>query len=393
VISWTRTTLSEIAGNAIQRTRLHQQTEQRLQHLTALRDIDRVISSSLDLRLSLATLIEQTISQLHVDAVDLLLLTPSSLTLDYVAGRGFHTSGITQTHLHLGEGHAGRAALEGRLVHIPDITLPENTPARAALLQGEGFAAYIGVPLIAKGMVKGVLEIFHRAPLRLDEEWLDFLATLAQQAAIAVENMQLFHGLQQSNMELSLAYDATIEGWSHALDLRDKETEGHTQRVTEMTLRLARAMGLGEEEMVHVRRGALLHDIGKMGVPDSILLKPGGLTDDEWIVMRKHPTYAYELLYPIHYLRSALDIPYCHHEKWDGTGYPRGLKGEQVPLVARIFAVVDMYDALCADRPYRGAWPEERVREYIREQSGRHFDPKVVEAFLQIEGELRQGTR
>jgi putative nucleotidyltransferase with HDIG domain len=236
--------------------------------------------------------------------------------------------------------------------------------------------------LIAKGQVKGVLEIFHRAPLHPDEEWLEFLETLAGQAAVTIDNAELFTDLQRSNMELALAYDATIEGWSRALDLRDKETEGHTQRVTEMAERLARALGMSEEELVHMRRGALLHDIGKMGISDTILLKPGSLTDEEWETMRQHPEYAYNLLSPISYLRPALDIPYCHHEKWDGTGYPRGLKGEEIPLAARIFAVVDVWDALRSDRPYRKAWSEEKARAYIREQAGKYFDPRVVEVFL-----------
>jgi putative nucleotidyltransferase with HDIG domain len=211
---------------------------------------------------------------------------------------------------------------------------------------------------------------------------LDFLETLGGQAAIAIENAQLFDHLQRSNLDLALAYDATIEGWSHALDLRDKETEGHTQRVTEQTVRLARALGIPDAELVHVRRGALLHDIGKMGVPDGILLKPGPLTEEEWVTMRRHPQLAYDLLAPITYLRPALDIPLCHHERWDGTGYPRGLAGEQIPLAARLFAVVDVWDALRSDRPYRERWTEEKTLEHIRSSVGTHFDPKVVELFL-----------
>ena len=242
------------------------------------------------------------------------------------------------------------------------------------------------VPLVAKGRIKGVLEIFHRTLLEPDQEWLDFLGALAAQAAIAIDNASLFDAVQRSNVELALAYDATIEGWSHALDLRDKETEGHTLRVTEMTLRLAQAVGLSEDEQVHIRRGALLHDIGKMGIPDSILLKPGPLTEAEWVIMRQHPVYAYEMLHSVAYLRPAFDIPYCHHEKWDGSGYPRGLSGRAIPLAARIFTVVDVWDALRSDRPYRAAWPEEKVRHYIQEQAGKHFDPKMVEVFLQMVG-------
>jgi PAS domain S-box-containing protein/putative nucleotidyltransferase with HDIG domain len=186
------------------------------------------------------------------------------------------------------------------------------------------------------------------------------------------------------NAELTGAYDATIEGWSRALDLRDKETEGHCRRVMEMTLRLARALKLPDSDLVQVQRGALLHDIGKMGVPDAILLKPGPLTDDEWRIMRRHPTLAYEMLSPIAFLRPALAIPHFHHEKWDGTGYPNGLAGEAIPLAARLFAIVDVWDALLSDRPYRPGWPVERVRAHIEAGSGSHFDPQVVAAFLAL---------
>ena len=226
------------------------------------------------------------------------------------------------------------------------------------------------------------MELFHRAPLNPNSEWLDFLEALAGQAAIAMDSAELFGDLQHSNAELALAYDATLEGWSHALDMRDHETEGHTHRVTERAVGLAQQMGISMAELVHVRRGALLHDIGKMGIPDAILHKPGPLDEEEWRVMRLHPELAYKLLSPIAYLHPALDIPYCHHEKWDGSGYPRGLKGDQIPLTARIFAVVDVWDALCSDRPYRKGWPKEKVHAYIREQAGKHFDPRVVEVFL-----------
>jgi putative nucleotidyltransferase with HDIG domain len=181
---------------------------------------------------------------------------------------------------------------------------------------------------------------------------------------------------------LVAAYDATISGWSRAMDLRDRETEGHSQRVAEHTVLIARAMGVDEQELIHVRRGALLHDMGKLGIPDSILHKPGKLTPEEWVVMKRHPTLGYDMLKDIEYLQPALDIPYCHHEKWDGTGYPRGLKGEEIPLVARIFAVVDVWDALISDRPYRSAWSKEDAAAYIREQSGKHFEPKLVDLFF-----------
>ena len=207
-----------------------------------------------------------------------------------------------------------------------------------------------------------MLEVGHRSPLDPDPEWLDYLEALARQAGIAVDNAALFAGLRRSNLELSLAYDATIEGWSRAMDLRDHETEGHSRRVTEMTLRLCRALGMGEDELVHVRRGALLHDIGKIGIPDAILLKPSALTEEERAVIRLHPRYALEMLSPIAFLRPALDIPHRHHERWDGAGYPDGLRGEEIPLAARAFAAVDIWDALRSDRPYRAGWPREHPR-------------------------------
>ena len=190
--------------------------------------------------------------------------------------------------------------------------------------------------------------------------------------------------LEEAHRQLLYAYDETIQGWSRAMDLRDQETEGHSQRVTDLTIQLAQAFQIPQEELLHIRRGALLHDMGKLGIPDSILLKPGKLNEEEWAFMRRHPQLAYEMLNPIEYLRPALDIPYCHHEKWDGTGYPRGLKGEEIPLPARLFAVVDVWDALTSDRPYRPAWEREKVLDYIREQSGKHFDPEAVKRFLEI---------
>jgi putative nucleotidyltransferase with HDIG domain len=254
----------------------------------------------------------------------------------------------------------------------------------AARLAGEGIQSYFGVPLVAKGQINGVLEVYFRGPFEPDEQWLDFFHTLAGQTAIAIETSMLFENLQRTNSELSMAYEATIVGWSRALDLRDRETEGHSQRVTEMTLRLARAMGMTQEELSQVRWGSLLHDIGKMGIPDAILLKPGPLTDEEWVIMKKHPTFAFELLSPIFYLRGALDIPHYHHEKWDGSGYPLGLKGAQIPLVARLFAVVDVWDALKSDRPYRPGWTDEKVRAHLLTSAGSHFDPDVVAVFLQV---------
>jgi PAS domain S-box-containing protein len=372
-----------LALDVTQRLAAERQVERQFQRLSALRAIDNAIGASLDIHLTLQVLLEQVVAQLGIDAAAVLLLNPHLQTLEFTAGKGFHPHAVQPARLRLGDGYAGRAALERRTVHVANVVEAGGDRSLALLLADEAFVAYYGVPLVAKGEVKGVLEVFHRGPLDPDAEWLGFLESLAGQAAIAIDNAQLFDSLQRSNTQLALAYDATIEGWSRALDLRDRQTQGHTQRVADITVRLALAFGLRDDELEHMRWGALLHDIGKMGVPDDILLKPGALTDDEWVVMKQHPASAYEMLSPIRYLQAALDIPYCHHEKWDGTGYPRGLKGEHIPLAARIFAVVDVWDALRSDRPYRRAWPEAQVREHIRSLAGTHFDPQVVSVALE----------
>lgn len=359
------------------------QTRRQLARMNALRKIDLAVLSSFDLELTLSVSVDQIMEQLGVDAVDVLLLDTATATLKYAAGSGFRHRAMERVKLRLGEGYASRVVLEQKVIHIPNLENDQGF-TRLSLLEGEDFINYIGAPLIVKGNVRGVLEIFCRSPLVVDQEWLDFLEMAAGQVAIAVDNATLFKELQRSNSELMLAYEATLEGWSAALDLRDSETEGHTQRVTHMAMELAQAMGIRERELVNIRRGALLHDIGKMGVPDEILLKPDKLTDDEWDHMRMHAVYAYNLLSNITYLRDAIDIPYCHHEKWNGTGYPRGLKGEEIPFAARIFAVADVYDALTSDRPYRKGWSQEKALDYIRGQSGTYFDPKVVDVFLNI---------
>jgi HAMP domain-containing protein/putative methionine-R-sulfoxide reductase with GAF domain len=353
-----------------------------LERIGALREIDRAISGSLDLRVTMNVLLDQATAHLGVDAADILLVDPHTLTLEFAAGRGFRTKALRCTRLQFGQGHAGLAALERKLVAVPDLGAEPSDFARSPLLPDEGFVAYYAVPFVSKGRVLGVLEAFHRSTIDETREWLDFLETLAGQAAVAIESAALVDDLRRSNTEQIRAYDSTIEGWSRALDLRDKETEGHSQRVTTMSVRLGQALGLRGEDIVHLRRGALLHDIGKMGIPDNILLKPGPLTDHEWVIMKKHPVFALELLAPIGHLRNSIDIPYCHHEKWDGSGYPRGLKGEQIPLSARLFAVVDAWDAMTSDRPYRAAMPPEKARQILHEGSATHFDPIVVQLFL-----------
>lgn len=378
------TSFANQAAVAVENTRLFEETQRRLDRLSALRRIDQVITSSLDLRVTLNILLGQILQLLEVDATAVLLYQPELHRLEFVAGQGFRTRTLQSTTLPLGKGFAGQAAKERRTIQVFDLEKLQTGFLRSPEFRDEEFVAYIGVPLIAKGNIIGVLEIYHRHKFVPDGEWMDFLETLAGQAAIAIDNINLFNNLEKSNLGLIQAYDATIEGWARALELRDLETEGHSRRVVDMTLELARRLGMEEEQLVHVRQGALLHDIGKMGVPDSILQKTGSLTATEWEIIYQHPVYANKWLAPITYLKPALEIPYCHHEKWDGSGYPRGLKGEQIPLAARIFAVVDVWDALRSDRPYREKWSEETTLAYILEQSGKQFDPKVVAAFLSM---------
>lgn len=375
-------TLANSLAIALENKTNQEQVQNQLQRLSALHNIDVAINCSMDLRATLNILLSHVMAQLKVDASDVVLFNWHSRSYEYMTGSGFNT--LTIENFGSGRNVAEKAILERRTIHIARLTDQPVPASFINLWEKENFADYWGVPLIAKGVVKGVIEVYHRAPFTADADWVNYLETLAGQAAIAIDNSEMFEELQRSNYELRLAYDATIEGWSHALDLRDKETEGHAQRVTEMTLKLAASMGINNAELVHIRRGALLHDIGKVGVPDNILLKPGSLTEEEWEIMRMHPQYAYDMLSSVTYLQKALDIPYCHHEKWDGTGYPRGLKKEQIPLAARLFAVVDVWDALSSDRPYRKAWQPEEVLGYIQDQAGKHFDPDVVELFIKI---------
>ncbi|MDE2215709.1 MAG: GAF domain-containing protein, partial [Planctomycetota bacterium] len=374
----------EIFVNALEHKRAQEEIKHHVQRLTILHKIDHAIISNPDLNIILNVFLEQVTIQLGVDATNILILNSQTNKLECTASRGFSTQALSSGHVCPEECYAYRALLERRIVCISNMSTIDAPFVCAKPQEGMNFTTYNAVPLITKGQVKGVMELFHCSKPNMDNEWLAFVEAIGALAAIAIENTSLFEGLQRSHAELALAYDTTIEGWSRALDLRDKETEGHTLRVTEMTLKLARSFGVKKEELTHIRRGALLHDIGKMGIPDSILLKPDELTEEEWQIMRKHPEYAYQLLSPITYLHKALDIPYCHHEKWDGSGYPRGLKGEQIPLAARIFAVTDVWDALHSDRPYRPALPKGKAIEYIQAQSGTHFDPHVVKVFLKM---------
>jgi len=379
--------IANIAANAIQRAALHEKTMRSLKRVEALHNIDTAINASLDLYFTLNVLTDQVFGQLEVDATSVFLFDEDTLTLSYAAGKGFYsTAELESITCNPRSSLAGQAVLDRRMIKVLNLDLYEAMPGYSGFLSHEKFVSYIGVPLIAKGRVVGVLEVYNRSPLKPETEWMDFLETLAGQAAIAINNASLYQDLQRSNEELRRGYDQTIEGWALTLEMRDGKTKGHSQRVTEMTVLIAKEMGIDDEELVHIRRGAILHDIGKIAIPDEILNKPGPLTDEEWDLMRQHPTLAAEWLSKISFLEQALIIPYFHHEKWDGSGYPEGLKGQAIPLPGRIFAVVDVWDALLSDRPYRKAWSEEKALAYIQSEAGKHFDPDIVKIFFELIG-------
>jgi HD-GYP domain-containing protein (c-di-GMP phosphodiesterase class II) len=366
----------------------YKQTEIRmkrqLERISALRSIDFAIASGLDLNLLLSILLDRVTETLHVDAADILLFDSKLNELTFAAGKGFHTNIFQYTRLKLGQGYAGRVALDRKVIGIADLATNKTEFERSPLFSSEMFVVYYGVPLLAKGRVLGVLEVFRRTHLHPDEDWLDFLNIIAGQAAIAIDSTLMFKELQRSNFELNLAYNAMIDAWSRTLDMRDREMEGHTRRVTDITIKFATTAGIRRADLVHIQRGATLHDIGKVAIPDNILFKPGPLDQDEWTIMRQHPQYAVDLLSPIKYLEPAMDIPHWHHEHWDGTGYPDKLGGEEIPLYARLFSLVDVYDALTSDRPYRSAWSKGDTLQYIESQSGKLFDPHLVPEFLNL---------
>jgi PAS domain S-box-containing protein/putative nucleotidyltransferase with HDIG domain len=375
--------LADRAAIAIANARLFEMTRARLKQVQALRRIDTSIIGALDVGTTLDVIVEQIRAELELDAAAVLLLDPGSRMLTFASGSGFGTN-VRGMALSLAEGSLASVVIERKMVVTHDIATNEDF-SRRPLAAREGFVTHIAVPLVARTEVKGVLELFQRRHFDPTPGWQEFFAALATQAAIAIDNAQLFEEMQRANIEQALAYETTLEGWSRALDLRDQETEGHSARVAQMTARLARALGINGDDLVNLRRGALLHDIGKMAIPDAILRKPGPLTDDEWEIMRRHPVYAYDLLAPTRFLRPVLDVPYAHHERWDGSGYPRGLSNEDIPLAARIFAIVDVYDALRTQRTYRAAFPEHEARAYLSDHAGKLFDPEMTKLFLSLD--------
>ena len=327
----------------------------------------------------LPEIVKQLVGLLHCDAASIEIIDPITGEAVVEASQGVWSS-LQGTRQKQGTGMNAIVSATLRPYHAinmeiePDLAYPDWAYTE--------IKNSVGVPLLAQEKLIGYIWIGRKTAI-VDYE-IRLLSAIADISANAIHRVTLYEQTEKDAAALALAYDTTLEGWARALELRDQETEGHTRRVVETTLQLALALGIPKNQMEHVRRGALLHDIGKMGIPDSVLLKPGTLNDREWEIMHRHPEYAYNLLSPISYLRPALDIPFCHHEKWNGSGYPRGLKGSEIPMTARIFAIVDVWDALTNDRPYRSAWTRKKTYEYIRQQVGYHFDPEVAEVFFKM---------
>ncbi len=377
--------IAHIAGISLHRMKLLDYSMSQLEIQDAYHTIDQAIAGLYDLPMTLEIICKQAVKILAADAVNILLYSPHDHSLKYVAGDGFKNTKYQQAQGKLGQGYSGQAALEKQTVQIDNLATVKPPFERMSLLENEAFLSYTAAPLIAKGTLKGVIEIFHCSSFNRDSAWMSHVSSLAFQTAVAIDDLQIYHRLQRNNLELRQAYDTTIASWSQALESHHREPEGHTERVTALTLRLAKAMRVDDEDLVHIQRGALLHNMGKLLVPDSILQKTGPLTEEEQEIYQKHPTNAFTMLSPISYLRPALEIPFCHHEKWDGSGYPRGLKGKQIPLAARIFVVANLWESLRSNRPQGKCWPEEEILAHLRSQSGVHFDPVVVEAFLQMQ--------
>lgn len=357
---------------------------EKLRQMAALRAIDTAIISHTEMTAVLTTILQEARNTIPMDAAALWLLDSDHRALSLAAAEGFRSP---QPSLRRSLDHdpCAREVITTRTpvqhLNFGTFSVPPEIQEQCRL---EGFQAYLAAPLVAHGEIYGLFELFYRSPLENPPDWLSFFENLSTQTAVAVEHVRLFQALQDANRRLTQAYEATIEGWAAALELRDGSLSGHSRRVAEWSVALAKTLGLEEESLTHIWYGALLHDIGKMGIPDAILQKEDDLSPEEWALMKRHPEYALRFLESIEFLKPALDIPYYHHERWDGSGYPKGLRGEQIPLAARIFAVVDVWDALRTPRVYRPAWDDHTIAEYLRRESGRLFDPYVVSKFLSL---------
>ena len=373
--------ISDMLIPAIERSNLLTKVETQLRHLESLHAIDQAITSNFDLQVVNKIILDQVCKELDGDAADILILNKATNILENIGTTGFMDPMIRNIRVPLTTSVAGKVLLENKGVSIYDLKENPLWFIRKNL-QVENFKAYFAHPMVIKGETIGVMEVFLRKVFYPDRDWEAFLEALATQAAVAYDSFKKYSELQRMQQNASASFRKTLETWSKSLELREVESQGHIRRVTNETIRLARELGMDENKLPDIERGALLHDIGKIGILDEILLKKGDLTEDDWKEIKRHPQIARDLLSNVKLLEDAQDIPYSHHENWDGSGYPQGLKGESIPLSARIFAVVDTYDAMTSPRPYRRAWTKPEALEYLIEQKGKKFDPKVVDLFI-----------
>ena len=384
---------SKRLGQAVRRTLDSRRYQQEKEHAEAdlkrrLAELEVLYKMSTSLRYLesldeiLKTMLDQILAAINTNAGAIWLKKHDQDELYLASAQGWYT-GLDNLIVKPKDSIVGYTYVKDKPYRCEEFVQDNKLSASSLNVTPPGWGGAM-IPIHSHKERIGVLDIAVPLPRKITDEEIRLLVSIAEMAGIAIHRTKIFEELQDAGIALASAYDETIKGWANALELRDKETEGHSERVTAFTLKMAKNMGIPEDKLIHIYRGSILHDIGKMGVPDTILLKPGPLDDREWEIMRKHPQYAYEMLKPIDYLKPALNIPYCHHEKFDGTGYPRGLKGDEIPHEAKIFAAVDVFDALTSDRPYRLAWSKKEALEHIRKESGKHFDPKVVTIFLEL---------
>ena len=334
--------------------------------------------------LNLDYVLGQAVKKLTIDAIALYLRNRAG-SLTFLQGRGFTSEEIKYVIGNPVAKNTRSKILSRSNSVITNIQLdqPKGT-AKIKSTSLHPLIKYQASPIILSGEAKGVIEVYSRESDGIkvsDGEAFDMVTQKISSALDRTGQSDHFSPTLGTNPP---KHSATLDALMAAMLLRSGEIVSHARRVTDMTLHLAKTFGLADDQMVHLVRGAMLHDIGKLAIPDSILQKPGALSRSEWDLMRKHPEFAFKLLSPIASLKKALPIPYSHHERWDGSGYPLGLKGDAIPLAARLFSIVDVWDALRSDRPYRKAWLDHDVQYYILKQSGKQFDPQVTEVFLDL---------
>ncbi len=357
--------------------------EEWLKRLSLLDILNEYFAAGQNMHEAMQKIIHIIKETLRADSICLHIKNPDGSMM--VRNREGFNSHLSESALPHDEKNVEIAAREKRIVFEPDLrTSAGFSPQFSAFIEQEGFITQYCIPVVLANEVRGVMTLYFRSRFEPDQTWLAFGQAAAYQIGIVLQMQNIIEALNKAYRDLEAANESIIEGLSSALEFRDEETEGHTVRVTELFMNFASHFVRDENELRKMRIGSLLHDIGKIGIPDAVLNKPGPLTPEERIIIQQHPLISKEILSRIPSLYDCIDIPLYHHEKFDGSGYPFGLKAESIPLAARIFAIIDVYDALVSDRPYRKAWPKEKALEYIREHRGTHFDPDIAMKFVDV---------